>query len=177
MLGGVYSYSDGGRKMVLTCHTRHVRRVTTRRNRHHSGRFALSRHYSTMGPQGATGDLIIMKKIAAVAIIMLFVVGIVFAADTTFGAGKTRNITFNADLKVGDKVLPAGEYKVLHLMEGNEHTLVFKSLTNVEKVRVKCTMVQLDKKADMTFSEYNTVGGNRVLTTIVFRGDNFKHTF
>lgn len=118
-----------------------------------------------------------MKKLAALAIILLFVVSVVFAADTTFGAGKTRNITFNADVKVGDKVLPAGEYKILHLMEGNEHTLVFKSLTNVEKVRVKCNMVQLDRKAEDTFSEYRTVGGDRILTTIVFRGDNFKHTF
>ncbi len=118
-----------------------------------------------------------MKKIAALAIIMLFVVGVVFAADTTFGAGKTRNITFNSDLKIGDKVLAAGEYKVLHLMEGNEHTLVFKSLTNVEKVRIKCNMIQLEKKADETFSEYKTVGSDRVLTAIVFRGDNFKHTF
>lgn len=118
-----------------------------------------------------------MKKIAAVAIIMLVVVGMVFAADANFGAGKTRNITFSSDLKVGDKVLPAGEYKVLHLMEGNDHTLVFKSLTNVEKVRVKCNMVQLSTKADQTFTEYKAVGSDRVLTAVVFRGDTYKHAF
>ena len=118
-----------------------------------------------------------MKKIAAVAIIMMFVLGVAFAADPTFGVGKTRNITFNNDLKVGDKVLPAGEYKVLHLMEGTEHTLVFKSLMNVEKVRVKCNMVQLNKKADETFAEYKTVGSDHILAAIVFRGDNFRHEF
>lgn len=118
-----------------------------------------------------------MKKIAAVAIIMLFVLGVAFAADNTFGAGKTRNITFNNDVKVGDKVLPAGEYKVLHLMEGSEHTLVFKSPTNVEKVRVKCNMVDLGKKAEDTLSEYKTVGSERILTALVFRGDTFKHSF
>lgn len=117
------------------------------------------------------------KKIAAVAIIMLFILGVAFAADTSFGAGKTKNITFNSDVKVGDKVLPAGDYKVLHLMEGNEHTLVFKSTTNVEKVRVKCNMVDLGKKAEDTFSEYKIVGSDRILTAIVFRGDTYKHSF
>ncbi len=118
-----------------------------------------------------------MKKIAAVAIIMMFILGVAFAADATFGVGKTRNITFNNDIKVGDKVLPAGEYKVLHLMEGNEHSLVFKSATNVEKVRVKCTMVDLGKKAPDTLSEYKTVGNERVLTGLIFRGDTYKHAF
>ena len=118
-----------------------------------------------------------MKKIAAIAIIMLFVLGVAFAADQTFGVGKTRNITFNSDVKVGDKVLPAGQYKILHLMEANEHTLVFKSLNNEEKTRVKCSMVQLEKKSDQTFSEFKTVGNDRILTALVFRGDTVKHAF
>ena len=118
-----------------------------------------------------------MKKLAAVAIIMLFVLGVAFAADNTFGAGKTRNITFNNDVKVGDKVLPAGEYKILHLMEGSDHTLVFKSPSNVEKVRIKCNMVDLGKKAEDTQSEYKTVGNERILTALVFRGDTYKHSF
>ncbi len=118
-----------------------------------------------------------MRKIAAVAVIMLFILGVAFAADSTFGVGKTRNITFNSDTKVGDKVLPAGEYKILHLMEGSEHTLVFKSQNNQEKVRVKCNMVKLDKKADQTFTELKTVGSDRILTGLVFRGDDYKHAF
>jgi hypothetical protein len=116
------------------------------------------------------------KKIAVVAIIMMFILGVAaLAADNTFGAGKTRNITFNNDVKVGDKVLAAGEYKVLHLMNGTEHMLVFKSMTNEEKIRVKCNMVDLGKKADVTMSEYNTVGNERVLTALIFRGDTYKH--
>src|SRR6185369_16686358 len=122
-------------------------------------------------PQGRYRIYEIMKKFAAVAIIMLFILGVAFAADSTFGVGKTRNITFNSDTKVGDKVLPAGDYKILHLMEGTEHTLVFKSMTNQEKVRVKCNMVKLDKESDQTFSELKTVGSEKILTALVFRGD------
>jgi hypothetical protein len=117
-----------------------------------------------------------MKKFAAVAIIMLFVLGVAFAADQSFGAGKTRTITFNNDVKVGDKVLAAGDYKVLHLMEGDQHTLVFKTTSNVEKARVKCNMVDLGKKAEDTQSEYKTVNNERILTGLIFRGDTFKHS-
>lgn len=118
-----------------------------------------------------------MKKIAAIVVIMLFILGVAFAADASFGVGKTRNVTFSSDVKVGDKILPAGEYRILHLMEANEHTMVFKSLNNQEKVRVKCNMVKLDKKSDQTFSELKTVGNERVLTALVFRGDDYKHAF
>ena|ERR1051325_2673340 len=116
------------------------------------------------------------KKIVVVVIISLFILGVtMFAADNSFGAGKTRNVTFGTDVKVGDKILPAGEYKVTHLMEGANHTLVFKTTTNAEKVRVKCQMVDLGKKADSTQSEFKTVDNQRVLTGLVFRGDNFRH--
>lgn len=121
------------------------------------------------------------KKIAVIAIIAMLIAGVAaFAVDNNnaaFGVGKTRNVTFNNDVKVGDIVLTAGEYKVLHLMEGSEHTLVFKSATNVEKVRVKCSMVQLAKKATDNTTEYKKVGNEQVLTALTFRGDTYKHTF
>jgi hypothetical protein len=122
---------------------------------------------------------IMTKKIAVLAIIMLFVAGVMsFAADKSFGVGKTRSITFNNDTKIGDKVLPAGEYRVLHLMEGSEHTLVFKSATNnAEKVRVKCNMVDIGKKADYTSAETKLIANERVLTAITFQGDTFRHSF
>lgn len=123
------------------------------------------------------GDDESMKKFAVVALILVFIAGMAFAADPSFGVGKTRSITFANDVKVGNTVLPAGEYKILHLMEANEHTLVFKSLTNQEKVRVKCNMVQLDKKSEQTYSEMKTIGNDKVLVAIVFRGDNFRHAF
>ena len=119
-----------------------------------------------------------MKKIAAVVVVMLFILGVALGADTTFGVGKTRNITFSSDVKIGSTVLPAGEYRILHLMEGSEHTLVFKAVgNNTEKARVKCNMAKLDKKSDQTYSETKTINNERVLVALVFRGDDFKHSF
>jgi hypothetical protein len=36
-------------------------------------------------------------------------------------------------------------------------------------------MVDLPKKSDITFQEYSTINGERVLTSMTFRGDKFKH--
>ena len=116
------------------------------------------------------------KKIAILAIIAVFLVGLTaLAADPGFGIGKTRTITFSNSTKVGDVVLPAGDYRVQHLMDGDTHLLVFKTTDNKEKVRVKCTMQKLDKKAPNTLSEMKTVDNQNILTGLVFSGDTYRH--
>lgn len=136
----------------------------------------------TIAHIGRYYEEIMTTRIAAIAIIAMLIAGVAaFAADNNaaaaFGVGKTRNVVFSNDMKIGDKVLAAGEYKVLHLMEGEEHTLVFKSLNNQEKARVKCSMQKLEKKADESLTEYKNIGNERILTALVFRGDTYKHTF
>ena len=117
------------------------------------------------------------KKIAVVAVVLLALGVAAFAADANASAGKTRNVVFGEKTKVGDQILPEGEYKVLHLVEGSEHTLVFKTLSNNEKVRLKCSVENTGKKADDTVPEFNAVGNDRVLTALVFRGDPNRYTF
>ena len=118
------------------------------------------------------------KRIAILAILSIFILGLTaVAADSNFGVGKVRTVTFNSSTKVAGTVLPAGEYKVLHLMEGDNHIMVFKTMNNKEKARVKCTMLKLDKKADQTFSELKTVDNQSVLTGLVFAGDTYRHSF
>lgn len=118
------------------------------------------------------------KKFAVWAILSVFILGLTAFAADNFGVGKTRSITFMEATKVGTTVLPAGEYKVQHLMDGSAHTLVFKSLEkNKEVARVTCTMEKLDKKADRTMSHINNVDNQRVLTGLIFAGDDYRHTF
>jgi hypothetical protein len=79
-------------------------------------------------------------------------------------------------VKVGDVLLPAGDYIIEHVMEGTNHIMVFRASDNKDaKVRVNCKMVDLPKKSDITFQEYSTINGERVLTSMTFRGDKFKH--
>ncbi len=103
-----------------------------------------------------------------------------FAADVKqMGVGKTQTITFIAPVKVGNATLTAGEYKVQHVMEGDNHVMVFKSAKdNKEQARVNCKMVELPKKADQSLQTYDTnASGAKVLVALTFRGDNYKHQF
>ena len=119
------------------------------------------------------------KKMVVLAIISLFILGLTaFAADSNFGVGKTRELTVAENTKVGDVVVPAGDYKVQHLMENGDHIMVFKSVDrNKEVARVKCTMQKLDKKSEHTLTMIDTANNQRVMTGIIFAGDDFRHSF
>lgn len=123
-----------------------------------------------------------MKKIAIISVLLLCCGAFAFAADTNakdMGVGKTQTINFITDVKVADKVLPAGEYRVQHVMEGDNHIMVFRSLANnSEQARVKCNMVELKTKAGQTSSEIlKNPNGDRVVTAITFAGTRYKHQF
>ena len=99
------------------------------------------------------------------------------APPATMGVGQVRNITFYENVKVGTTVLAPGDYKVTHLVEGETHVLVFKKQgKNSPEVRVNCTMVPLQAKADETQKNFTDVpGGARVLRSLIFAGDTFEH--
>lgn len=112
------------------------------------------------------------------AVIILLVVsfGLAAAAQQSFGVGKVRAIYIAETVRVGDALLPAGDYNVKHEMAGSEHVLVFTSQANPKiATRVNCKMVQLAKKAERTEQEYIRKGEERVLTALTFKGDNFRH--
>jgi hypothetical protein len=125
-----------------------------------------------------TGDGLIMKKVIVSAIICLLLVSMAaLAADTkAMGVGKTQTVTFAENVKVGNTVLKAGDYRVQHIMDGTQHVLVFKSMTkNDEKARVNCNMVELPKKADQTILGFDVASGQKTLNAITFRGESYKH--
>jgi hypothetical protein len=97
---------------------------------------------------------------------------------STMGVGETRNITFVSPVKIGNAALPAGTYRVEHVMEGENHVMVFQSLSNKQATaRVNCQMIQLQKKAGESTQEYDSQNGEKVLKAITFRGDMYKHQF
>jgi hypothetical protein len=65
-------------------------------------------------------------------------------------------------------------------MDGDNHIMVFKQLRtkNPAEAKVKCTLVPLASKADQTQKSYVINAANeRVLQTLVFRGDKAQHVF
>ncbi len=118
-----------------------------------------------------------MRKIA----VLLF--GIILLASLAVADGpmvtwKSKEVKFDKDVKVGSVILPAGDYKVSHVMEGSEHILVMvKQGKDQQTFRIPCKMTQLASKATQTEQHYTYEGQQAVLTALVFRGDTVQHSF
>jgi hypothetical protein len=77
---------------------------------------------------------------------------------------------------VGGTLLPEGDYKVLHEMQGTEHIMVFEQISGKAEVRAKCTLVPVTEKAktsEQLFTE--NAKHQRVLVEMQFRGDTARH--
>src|ERR1700757_445715 len=102
------------------------------------------------------------------------------AATNKYGVADVRKITLTAPTRVGDVLLPQGDYEVRHMMEAENHIMVFQQLgaSKPAQARVKCNLVALKEKADQTQMIYESNGANeRVLRTLRFRGDLAEHVF
>ena len=121
-----------------------------------------------------------LKSIALFFVVILFLTSVLQAGTNKYGVADVRKVTFSAATRVGDVLLPQGNYEVRHVMEAENHMMVFKQLgTNKPaEARVKCNLVALKEKADQTQVIYESNGANeRVLRTLRFRGDLAEHVF
>lgn len=124
-----------------------------------------------------------MRAIKTAAVIAVFVlsVSLLAAAERNkFGVSDTQKVTFNEPIRVGDVLLPKGEYKVQHTMEGENHIMVFTPVTGreVATARVKCQLVPLQEKAPQSLVLYGHDQKDvHVLQELIFRGDTAKHVF
>ena len=123
-----------------------------------------------------------VRVLALVAVCVLTLGTSLFAAQNQnkFGVADTQTVKFDDPIRVGTVVLPKGEYRVTHTMEGEEHIMVFRQLNVKEPVeaRVKCTLVPLSGKAERTEKFYTHDSANQhVLEEMTFRGDTAKHVF
>ena len=77
---------------------------------------------------------------------------------------------------VGGTLLPAGDYRVLHEMQGTEHIMVFKQINGKAEVKAKCSLVPLTERATTSEQHFTENAKNeRVLVEMQFRGDTAKH--
>lgn len=115
------------------------------------------------------------RKIAIVLAIVC-VVGLAAWADDAMVAWKSKDVKLDESARAGSVMLPAGEYKVTHEMQGDQHILVM-ALSGKEKqtFRLPCMMQRLDKPATQTEQHYRVEGKEKVLVGLVFQGDKFFH--
>jgi hypothetical protein len=101
------------------------------------------------------------------------------AANNKFGVAEVHKVNFLNSIRVGDVLLPQGDYEVRHVMEGENHIMVFHKLSGKPvEARVKCELVTLPRKASQTQKAYLTNAANeQVLQELVFEGESAKHVF
>jgi hypothetical protein len=118
-----------------------------------------------------------MFVIFIAAIMVIGAASVLAASDNPMaGVALKQQITFTAPTVVGGTLLPAGDYKVLHEMQGTEHIMIFKQNDGKAQAKVKCNLVPLTGKAKTTEQRYTENAKNqRVLTEMTFRGDTSKH--
>jgi len=102
------------------------------------------------------------------------------AGQNKFGISDNRTIAFTSPVRIGEVLLPSGDYSVRHIMDGANHIMIFKQLSAAKpmEARVKCDLVPLKKKANRTEQTFQMNAANeRVLHTLVFAGDTAQHVF
>ena len=119
------------------------------------------------------------KRMLAVLIAAILVIGattMLAAKDNPMGIAPKQDITFAAPTIVGGTLLPAGDYKIIHEMQGTEHIMIFKSVSGKTEVKAKCSLVPLNEKAKTSEQRFTENAKNeRVLVEMTFRGDTAKH--
>ena len=122
----------------------------------------------------------VARLAAVLALLMITFSTLSLAARNKFGVADSQRVVFSKAIRVGDSILPKGEYKVEHTMEGENHIMVFTQL-NVAKpatTKAKCNLVTLPKKADQTAFLYQTKETQEpILQELIFKGDTAKHVF
>jgi hypothetical protein len=118
------------------------------------------------------------KRMIAVLIaaITVFACTAMLAENNTMGVADKQTISFSAPMVVGGTLLPAGNYKVTHEMNGQTHVMIFKQINGTAEARANCNLVPLNAKAELTQQIYTTNAKNeRVLQELTFAGDKAKH--
>jgi hypothetical protein len=115
-----------------------------------------------------------------VLLVVLILAGTVVAAANKYGIADRREIALDQPAWVGNVLLPAGNYEVRHVMEGETHILVFRQM-NVKRpleARVKCTLTSVAKPIEQTQMGFKLNATNeRVLNWLAFKGDRAEHSF
>ena len=121
------------------------------------------------------------QNVVGILIVMcVFILGALAVAENQLGIADTYRVTFSEKVLVAGTMLPQGNYEVRHVMEGQDHIMVFRQLGTRKpiEVRAKCTLVPLSVKANDDQKIYILNASNeRVLHELIFKGDPAKHVF
>ena len=132
-----------------------------------------------------SGRLLLSIAVAAAA---LFYTGAAaIAAEHAVKVGKTGEITFDKETKVGDLTLKPGRYQFQHRVEGSDHFVHFTEWTErhprypgapkAHPGETKCRLEPLDKKASLTRVRLETEAATQRVVKVEVAGENVAHLF
>ena len=117
-----------------------------------------------------------MFVIVMAVMVVLGAATLAAAKDNPMVVAQKQEISFTAPTFVGGSLLPAGDYTVLHEMQGATHIMIFKQINGKAEAKAKCNLVPLGEKAKSTEQRYTENAKNEhVLVEMTFRGDTAKH--
>ena len=121
-----------------------------------------------------------IKVVAVVSIFLLSVAVLLNAGQNKFGVADEQKTVFSHSVQVGETLLPKGEYKIRHTMEGAVHVMVFTQLkasnpATAAREVPDCVRRKEDRE---TYFGYQKSGTNDyLLQEMAFKRDTAKHVF
>ena len=121
-----------------------------------------------------------LRMTVCLSICALLLGTFVAAQQNKLGVADKYQVAFLNPTRVGNVLLPKGDYQIVHTMEGDTHIMVFtqEGVKNPIETRAKCSLVPLQERATQTQTVYAVNANNEhVLLELVFKGEAAKHVF
>ena len=126
----------------------------------------------------------------ATFLILSLFAGTSFAQQDVLKAGRKGEVHFTSSVRVGNATLKSGMYQVQHIVEGENHMIVFKEVSmpagykmggtwvGKEVARVKCKVEPAEKKFSNTKVFLRTkANGEKEIEKIQVAGEKVIHVF
>jgi len=121
-----------------------------------------------------------LKMTVCLSICALLLGTFVAAQQNKLGVADKYQVAFLNPIRVGNVLLPQGDYQIVHTMEGDTHIMVFiqEGVKHPVETRAKCSLVPLQEKATQNRTVYALNANNEhVLVELIFKGETAKHVF
>ena len=133
--------------------------------------------------------------IALIAFLAAFAVPLYAQHGDTLTVGKKGELHITSPVRVGNTLLKAGMYQLQHVIEGEDHVVIFRRIImsepnekghrlihvagiGEEVARVKCQIQPVDKKWKNTKLILHTnTAGEKEVAEVQVAGEKVKHTF
>ena len=112
-------------------------------------------------------------------VVLVLLTATALAEGSKYGIAEKRQVNFSDPVRVGDVLLPAGDYEVRHSMEGENHIMVFKQLGGKKTAAsVRCNLIPVDTPVARTAVGFSVnSAGEYVLRRLAFQGDRAERLF